>query len=224
MRIIAGGKIFPYKILKIFILHVQLHLAKKQWSNIQDFINRLQKPLLENFSASAMRWPRYPENSSLKAFVSRTRTHYSSRAKALEKTDRANRGYISFLPLKVLVFLKDYPCLPGILLFFQMKIIFPLDPSWPGTLLNVYPWYTSCWYFTHTSLTYYLWYINRNTDVQMVFIFLLSQTLLHTFFSCFFFQKQHMYVAACWKKLHTGVFLITLDFLVVLSPLQTLIF
>lgn len=105
--------------LKIFILHVQLHLAKKHWSNIQDFINRQQKSLLANVSASAMRWPRYPDNASLKAFVSVTRTHYSSRDKALKKTDRANKGYISFLPLKVLIFLTDHPCLPGILLFFQ---------------------------------------------------------------------------------------------------------
>lgn len=153
-----------------------------------------------------MGWPRYPDNSSLKSFVSVTRTHYSSKDKALKKTDRANRGYISFLPLKLLIFLTDHPCLPEILLFPQVKIIFPLDLSGSGTFLHVYPWYTSCWYFTHTSPTYYLWYINRHTDLQMVFIFLLSQTLLHTFFSCFSCQKQHMYVAACWKKLHAGDF------------------
>lgn len=125
--------------MKIFILHVQLHLAKQQQSHIQDFINRPQKSLWANFSASATRWPRYPDNSSLKAFVSVTRTHYSSRDKALKKTDRANRGYISFLPLKVLIFLTDHPCLLAILLFFQVKIIFPLDLSGSATFLHVYP-------------------------------------------------------------------------------------
>lgn len=126
VKIIAGGKIFPYEILKTFVLHAQLHLAKKQQSNIQDFISRLQKSLLANFSASATRWPRYPDNSSLKAFISVTRTHHSSRDKALKKTDRANRGYISFNPLKVLIFLTDHPCLPGILL-----CLFPDENSFP---------------------------------------------------------------------------------------------
>lgn len=141
MKIIVGGNIFPYTILKIIILHAQLHLAKKQPSNIQDLINRLQKSLLANSSASAMRWPRYPDNSSLKAFVSVTRTVHSSRDKPLKKPDRANRGYISLLPLKVLIFLRDHPCLPGILLcLFPDENNFPVRSIWTRHT----SWYSSC--------------------------------------------------------------------------------
>lgn len=119
------GKIFPYRILSIFSLHVQLNLPKKQCNSIQDFVNRLNKSLLANSSAWAMRWPRFSDSSSFKAFVSVTRPHHKGRDKALKKTDRANAAFLSLL------FLQGHPCLPGILpAFFQYENNSPVSSIW----------------------------------------------------------------------------------------------
>lgn len=140
------------------MLHMQEHLPKKQHNSIQDCINWLQQSLLPNFSASAVRWPRYLDKSSLKVSVSVTGPHHNSRDKALKKTDRANRRLhcFSFSQSTVishrLSSSSRYVTLP----LSNMKIIFLLDPFGSGIFLNVYLWYATDWYCIHALLIYYL--------------------------------------------------------------------